>query len=232
MRFKPTVKVMPGIPFLRPKDEYAAYLSSAIVHIQNQECQVKVMDTYVTTNYSGTWKKGDKSRLRAITDRLNNIVDKFLLTDASHLWIVDADIEVPKHGLCELLKLDVDIASGIYSFHSNRNMASFGRIPNKEKYNFVPRTIGFIRGRILGEDFMVGGGNGCMLIKRRVFKKYHSAFSRLSFITPGGAGSDLYFWYMAQKAGFTARLHGGVICGHLPNFPLSQIGDYQIQSLT
>lgn len=227
MSFKSTVKVMPGIPFLRLKDKYAAYLGSAIGHIKAQECPVKVMDPYVTTNYSGRWQEGDKSKLRAITDRLNNIVDHFRTTDASHLWIVDADVEVPKHGLCELLKLDVDIASGIYTFHSNRNMASFGRIPNTEKYNFVPRSIGFLRGRILGEDFMVGGGNGCMLIKRRVFKKYHPSFSPLSFITPDGAGSDLYFWYSAQKAGFTARLHGGVICGHLPNFPLSQVGDYQ-----
>jgi len=228
MDFKSSVKVFVGIPFLRRGDGFESYLGSAITHIKNQECPVEVMDAYVTPNYSGKWDDGNKSKLYAITDRLNNIIDKFLLTDASHLWIVDADIEVPSHGLCELLKLNVDLASGIYSFHNDWNKTMFGRIPDTERYNFVPRAIGFLRGRVLGEDFMVGGGNGCMLIKRRVFKKHHPRIPALRFISPEGRGSDIYFWWRAQKAGFTARLAGTVICGHRPEWSLKQVGDYQI----
>ena len=232
MSFKSTIKVMPGIPFLQRKDGYESYLGSAITHIKDQECPVKVMEPYVTPSHSGKWKEGSKTKLYAITGRLNNIIDKFLTTDASHLWIVDADVEVPKHGICELLKLDVDIASGIYTFHNDWNKAMFGRIPDTETYQFAPRATGFLRGRILGENEMVGGGNGCMLIKKRVFRRYHPKIPALRFESPGGRGSDVYFWYKAQKAGFTARLHGGVICGHRPEFPLREIGDYQVHSST
>jgi len=228
MSLKSTIEIFVGIPSLRERDIYIqSYLGTCKTHIKNQECPVKVLEPYVTPPYSGKWKRGEKSRLYAITDRLNNIVDKFMSINATHLWIVDADIEVPKHALCELLKLDVDIASGIYTFHKDWNKAMFGRIPNTETYQFAPRATGFIRGRVLGEDFMVGGGNGCMLIKRRVFKKHHPRIPALRFISPGGRGSDIYFWYRAQKAGFTARIHGGIICGHLPQFPLSVVGDYQ-----
>lgn len=223
---------MPGIPFLKRKDGYASYLGSAITHIKDQECPVELMEPYVTPNYGGKWRDGDKSKLHAITDRLNNIVNKFLTADGSHLWIVDADIEVPKHGLCELLKLDVDVASGIYTFHNDRNKAMFGRIPNTETYMFAPRAVGHFRGTVLGENEMVGGGSGCMLIKRRVFRRYHPKIPSLRFGSPGGRGSDIYFWYQAQKAGFTARVTGNVICGHLPQFPLKEVGDYQVHSST
>lgn len=229
MPFKKGLKIMPGIPFLRANDGFESYLGSAITHIKNQDCPVEVMEPYITPSYGGKWQEGTKSKLYAITDRLNNIIDKFLTTDATHLWIVDADIEAPPHTLCTLLNLDVDLASGVYCFHNDWNKAMFGRIPDTEKYNFAPRAIGFLRGRVLGENEMVGGGNGCMLIKRRVFKRYHPKIPPMRFISPEGRGSDIYFWFRAQKAGFTARISGHVICGHRPEFPLKDIGDYQVQ---
>lgn len=230
MSLKKSLKVMPGIPYLRANDGFESFLGSAITHIKNQKCPVEMMEPYITSSFGGKWRDGDKSKLHAITDRLNNIIDKFLTTDATHLWIVDADIEVPPHGLCELLKLDVDLSSGIYCVHSNWNRAMFGRIPNTERYNYVPRAMGFLRGKVFGDEFMVGGGNGCMLIKRRVFRRYHPKIPPLRFVSPEGRGSDIYFWYRAQKAGFTARIAGTVICGHRPEWRLKDIGDYQVQS--
>lgn len=229
MSLKKTIEVFVGIPSLRDRDEYAeSFRGTCITHIKNQECPVKILEPYVTPPYSGKWKRGDKSRLRAITDRLNNIVNKFMSTKATHLWLVNLDIEVPRHALCALLKLDVDLASGIYSAHKHRRMMTFGRIPDPEFYNYAPRDIGYFRGKVLGENEMVSGGDGCLLIKRRVFKRYHSRIPALRFIvTPDGKGSDMYFWWQAQKAGFTARIHGGVLCGHRPQHPLSVIGDYQ-----
>jgi len=35
-----------------------------------------------------------------------------------------------------------------------------------------------------------------------------------------GVGEDILFMFDAQRAGFEARVHGGVLCGHLPEWPL------------
>ena len=33
---------------------------------------------------------------------------------------------------------------------------------------------------------------------------------------------DILFMYEAQLAGFVAKVHGCVLCGHLPEFPLPE----------
>ena len=222
---KKKLKVFIGIPNLSDTDHYRSFYSSVINHVKAQKCPVEMMEPYKTPPYFGSYRQGDKSKLRAITDRLNKVIDEFMLTDASHLWIVDGDVQVPTHALCSLLGLNVDIASGLYAFHNDKYMMMFGRMPDEETYNFAPRDYRVFKNQILGEDFRVGGGNGCMLIRRRVFKRYHPYIKPLRFICPEGRGSDVYFWYLAQKAGFTARIHGGVLAGHLPEWPLISYED-------
>jgi len=215
--------VFVGLPNLRDHDKYLNYLPSVLYHIKEQDCPVKVLKPYITPSYSGKFHEGNKDKLLAITNRLNNIIDEFMKTDASHLWIIDMDTEVPKHALCTLLKLNADIASGVYPFHNIRNSTMFGRTPSTEEYYFIPGTIDRLRGRVIGEEEMVSGGNGCMLIKRRVFQRYHPNIEPMRFTCPGGKGSDTYFWWRAQKAGFTARIDGDVICGHLPEHSLIEM---------
>jgi hypothetical protein len=152
-------------------------------------------------------------------------------TDATHLWIIDGDVEVPDHALCSLLQLKADIASGVYTFHNHIDVAMFGRMKDEAKYQFIPRSLDVFKEQILGEDFYVGGGNGCMLITRRVFQKHHPNIKPLRFRSPAGRGSDVYFWYEAQRAGFKCRIHGGVICGHLPEWPLKKMQE-EFQSET
>jgi hypothetical protein len=215
--------VFVGIPNLRDNDNYQRFFSKVVDKIKAQETNVNVFEPYKTPPYSGKFQQGMPNRLDAITDRLNHIVDKFLTTKATHLWIVDGDVEVPPKALDTLLRLDVDLSSGVYPFHNFKecNSMMFGRMDKNHPCGyFTPRDWDYLKDQVLGDEFPVAGGNGCMLIKRRVFGRYHARLKPLRFSRKGGCGCDTYFWKRVQEAGFTARVHGGVACGHLPEIPL------------
>jgi len=232
LSLKPSLSVFVGIPSLTRKDNYTPLIQNAIKHIKAQKTSVKVLEPYVTPPYDGKFEVGDKSRLIAITDRLNNVIEEFLGSKATHLWLVDGDIEVPPHALETLLKLDSDIASGIYAFHNDRHIFMFGRMKDDDTVQFIPRgPPGFKGSGVIGDSFRVGGGNGCLLAKRRVFEQFHKDINPLRFYCPVNEkrtwASDIFFWYQVQKFGFTARIHGGVLCGHQPYHPLqSYIEEY------
>ena len=181
------------------------------------------MPPFITTPSSRTWRLGTQSHLDVITDKLNEIKDEFMKTDATHLALVDADVEWPPDALCTLLRMNVDVAGGIYSRHGDGDIMIAGIILNPQRYNYAPSHIDEIRGKILGENEFVAAGNGCMLIKRRVFKQYSPHYLSLSFVSDGGKPSDTYFWWAAQRAGFKCRVNGNIICGHLPEHPLAEI---------
>ena len=80
-----------------------------------------------------------------------------------------------------------------------------------------------VLGKILGGDQIVATGHFCMLCKRRVFEKFSPLYEPLRFIyePPTRITNEVLFWQMAQELGFICRIHGGVLCGHLPEFPLA-----------
>lgn len=235
-KLRSSLKVIPTIPNLRMGDKWSAMIPGAIDHIKRQDVQgITLMEPYITSDTNLNFDEGKMSKLEAITDRLNACIDYFVdKTDATHMWLIDSDVEVPRHALRYLLNLDVDIASGIYPFHNkeayDKYCFMFGKMrdPNadaaeQEKTNkFVPRgLIGFSGDGVIGRDIRVGGGNGCMLMKRRVFKQWHPQLPSLRFMNNyKDMGSDLFFWHRAQNAGLTCRVHGRVICGHRPQWPL------------
>jgi len=57
-------------------------------------------------------------------------------------------------------------------------------------------------------------GTSCLLFKRRVFAN-GCRFRFRSDVTP-----DILFMFDVQRLGFVAKVHGDVLCGHLPEFPL------------
>jgi len=183
------------------------------------------MPPFITTPSNKTWRLGTQSHLDVITDKLNEIRVEFMETDATHLALADADVEWPPDALCTLLKMDVDVAGGIYPYHSDRNRMIAGVIRDPERHNYAPSHIDEIRGRILGENEFVAAGNGCVLIKRRVFKQYPPLYSSLSFVSDRNKPSDTYFWWIAQRLGFKCRVNGNVLAGHLPEWPLSELTD-------
>ena len=192
------------------------------------------MEPHQTPPYAGKFEEGKQSLLNAIMDRMNAVINKFLSTDATHLWMVDGDVETPPHALDTLLRLDVDIASGVYPFHNfdKCHAMMFGRMSDDPCGFFAPRDWAYLKDVILGENEKVSGGTGCMLIKRRVFNIYHPKIPSLRFTRVGPdlqtCGADVYFWKRCQDAGFTGRVHGGVVCGHLPRFPLNKIEEWLI----
>jgi len=197
--------------------------------INAQETDVKLLKPYVTPSHTGKFQAGEISKLEAIVGRMNNIVDKFMVSNASHLYINDGDVEPPPHAIDTLIRHDVDVASGVYPYQDfrERNTMVFGRIkPDRPCGNMTTIDWGDMKGRVFGEKDKWSGGSGCLLIKRRVFKKYHPKLSPLRFTRRAPdrtCGADMYFWKRVQDAGFTARVDANVVCGHIPNCRLHDI---------
>ena len=217
----PNPSIFPAIPNLNARDRFANLISNATKYVMDQDCAVEVRKPYISPDYAGKYREGDSSRIEAITDRINNCIDAFCESDASHLWLIDADIEIPRHALRTLLNLNADVSSGIYCFHNDPAIMMFGRGAEGNPRMFKPRGLDGWRGVTLGENERVGGGNGCMLIRRRVFDIYNPAIKSLRFVHAEQGGSDLHFWYRCQEAGFKCRITGEVLCGHNPQSPLS-----------
>lgn len=175
----------------------------------------------------------DKSRRQKHSaTNVNRHIKKFLETDATHMWMIDADCEVPPHALCELLKLDVDIASGVTFPHKDVRLTTSGRWcpparpkSRKSKPYFKWFTPPEIFGKVIQNPLGVATGAFCLLCRRRVFERFHKSFSPLRFRwnEPQEYSIDLQFWKDAQMFGFNAAIHGGVVCGHLPEFPLKEL---------
>ena len=160
---------------------------------------------------------------------MNAVVDDYMKTDATHLLMVDADVEIPPHTVDTLLRHDVDVASGVYPYHNFKHCHAMmgGRMTDNPCGFFAPRDWAYMKGLVMGDEYPVSAGTGCMLVKRRVFKRYHPNIKPLRFNKKGGeCGADVYFWKRAQDAGFTARLDANVVCGHLPDYPLSHAEEW------
>ena len=92
---------------------------------------------------------------------------------------------------------------------------------------FKPRDWDYMKGQVFGVNEPVSAGTGCMLVKRRVFNKWHPNIPPLRFDkNEGKCGADVYFWKRAQDMGFTARLDANVVCGHRPEYPLSKVDEW------
>lgn len=228
MRFKDNITIFIGIPWLR-NDHYEGYYKSCVDHIMHQDTSVNVLPVWRTPPYSGKYEAGSQSLLYAIMDRMNAVIDKFMTVKATHLWMVDSDVEVPSNALETLLRHDVDIVSGVYPFHNFKDCRAmmFGRMGDNPCGFFHPRDWDYMRGQVFGEEQPVSGGTGCMLVKRRVFERYHQNIPPFRFDkAEGKCGADVYFWKRCQDAGFTARVDANVVCGHLPECKLSDVEEW------
>ena len=218
-----------GVPNLSNRDRYESYIGSVVNHIKAQKTPFEIREPYITPPHAGTFQAGDRSRLNAIAGRMNVLVDRFLASDASHLFINDGDVEIPPNTIDTLLRHNVDIASGVYPFHNFDSVRamSFGRMSTTSKCgNMHPRDWDYMKGQVFGENESWTGGTGCMLIKRRVFSRYHPKIKPLRFNRDNDCGLDMWFWKRAQDAGFTARVDANIVCGNLPKYRLSEIDDW------
>jgi SAM-dependent methyltransferase len=148
--------------------------------------------------------------LAGIVEADNVLVDKFLSGDWDYLWLVELDVQVPSDAFQKLLSLDVDVACGYVRRHTESGLIC-GFLDEDMRVWYLP--LNAVKGQILSGWVMAG--TSCLLIKRRVFE------SGLHFRYVRGVSSDIVFMFDLQSAGFTAKVHGDVLCGHLPQWPLT-----------
>ncbi len=131
--------------------------------------------------------------------------------DYDYLWIVQSDVEVPRHAFGYLFWTDVDLAYGVVERHDEVDFIA-GLIDDRKKVWYLPRFL--VKDHVLsGRAF---AGCSCMLIRRRVLEK-----ARFRFSSSENVGEDISFSYDVAAAGFTSAINGSVECGHLPEKPLS-----------
>ena len=217
---KPTIKVFVGIPFLGTGKLCESFLPAALASIRAQETGVEVLSPWVTPP-SG---RGDQMNL--VAGKNNDIIDRFMLTDCTHVWLCNTDNVYPVDALEKLIRLDVDIASGVSPTHNDWNCTTVGWELPGGGLRFYRRMD--IEGRVVGHDRPVATGNFCVLAKRRAFLRYSPYHKPLRYKIKDERkriyGHELQFFVDACNMGFSVRVHGGVYCGHLPEWPLSYEG--------
>jgi hypothetical protein len=207
---------MVGIPFTRPgyhgcfRDRVVRAIETALVRAD--------VDSEIVLS-PATKVQG----LEGVVEATNFLVQKCMEEDWDRLWIVEADVEVPKHALINLLS-EGDINLGIYPNHRHdlRMMSGYFQ----EHWDKVKPEVKSVYDicKLKAQVFsgMVWAGIGCALIKRSVFEKIRFTYDIREYERKVGVHDQL-FLYEAQCLSFKVLLHGEVLCGHLPEWPLQKL---------
>ncbi len=219
---KSNLKVYTCIPFLRTGKECEKYLSEAIKGISNQKTTVEILPVRIDRQ----GKRRDTQKVK-VAKTLNFFADEFLKTDSTHIFIGNADTTYPEDMIERLIRLDVDLASGISPGHADWNNIVVGTEKDTGGIDWLRRDD--IVGQVIGEYKVVMTGNYCILAKRRVFERHFKDQNPLRWRTEKEHGRRLYgaelqFWVDAQEMRFKTLIDGNVVCGHLPEWPLSYEG--------
>ena len=157
------------------------------------------------------------------TDRLythtaeNIMVREFLNMDATHLFMTESDMILPKDTLTKLLAWDKDGATGVYFLRKGEGTPCLfvkAKIVNAlNPYAHTQVTI-FPTDRIFRIDCP---GLGCALFKRHVFEKVkHPWFDLKEMDDEGrGWGSDMFFYTHFREAGLEMWADPSVMCGQI-----------------
>lgn len=230
--------IFPAIPWLRDGTEYDAYLESAMAHARNQDAEVTLLPIFLTKPIKDYIMITKENQMELITPKLNEIAEA-CPREATHIWFLNADNEVPPFALRYLLEHDADVASGISNTHGSATAttamqwvpAPTRQLMGSEPY-FRFYRLQSIMNRVVGEKEMVASGHFCLLVKKEVFDKVWFRWEpwKTRRCTCGEVircmrqkyGSEYTFWMDCQMLGYKCRVDGRVICGHLPQWPLSQ----------
>ena len=209
-----------GIPVTRP-DYHGEFRGRVVGAIKAAVAKANVEAEIVLS--PATHMQG----LAGVVEASNFLARKCVVEGYDFLWIVEADVEVPRHALVRLLSDVSDISLGIYPNHRPdelRMMAGyFQEHPDRVKpLVHSVFDVDQLRGKVFSE--MVWAGIGCALIRRRVFESLHFVYSQREFERLVGVHDQL-FLFEAQRLGFRVLLHGDVLCGHLPEWSLQKLED-------
>ena len=209
-----------GIPLTRP-NYHGNFRSQIVGAIEAAVAEANVEAKIVLS--SPTVKQGAAGIVEATNFLVRACVDE----GYDFLWIVEADVEVPRHALVRLLSDVSDISLGIYPNHRPdrlRMMAGYFQ-EHPDKVKPLVHSV-FDVEKLKGKVFrgMVWAGIGCALISRRVLEKLQFVYSQREFERLVGVHDQL-FLFEAQRFGFKVQLHGDVLCGHLPEWSLQKLED-------
>ena len=156
---------MVGIPLTRP-GYHGMFRGRVVGAIEAAVAEVPGVDVVVSP---ATHMQG----LAGVVEASNFLARKCVVEGYDFLWIVEADVEVPRHALVRLLSEEGDVHLGIYPNHRSdlRMMAGyFEERPDRVK-PLVHSVFGVdqLRGKVF--EGMVWAGIGCALIHRRVLEK-------------------------------------------------------------
>ena len=191
-----------GIPSLADNDRFRVFREDVLSHAKAALAGID-FEVFVTPPTQA-------KDLPGIVEAQNQLILRTLEGDFDFLWLVQADVEVPMDAFEKLLGLNVDVAQGVVPRHDDREALICGFMDERKKVWYLPRNA--VEGMVLSG--WVFAGMSCTLIARRVLE----AGIRFRYVR--GIGEDILFMYDAQKAGFVAKVHGDVLCGHLPEWPL------------
>jgi len=213
---------MVGIPLTNPR-YHRSFRDKIVNHIEASLAEADVKHEIVVS--IPTREQG----LAGVVEATNFLVQKCMDKDWDRLWIVEADVEVPKHALVRLL-CSGDINLGIYPNHRHdlRMMAGYF----EEHWDRVKPCVHSVFGveQLRGKVFenMVWAGIGCALIHRRVLEEIRFVYDLPLYERKVGVHDQL-FLLEAQRLGFKVLLHGDVVCGHLPEWSLQKLEELHIE---
>ena len=210
---------MMGIPLTRP-DYHADFRGRVVGAIEAAIAEVPGAEVDVVLSPS-THMQG----LAGIVEATNFLARKCVAEGYDFLWIVEADVEVPRHALIKLLSDVSDVSLGIYPNHRPDELRMMAGYFQEHPDRVKPRVhsvfgVDQLRGKVFRG--MVWAGIGCALIKRSVFEKIRFLYDVREYDHKVGVHDQL-FLFEAQRLGFRVLLHGDVLCGHLPEWPLQKL---------
>lgn len=175
----------------------------------------------------GDWTIAGHIPLRAgvnLSTPRNTVVRTFLESDASHLWLLDADMSWEADALPKLLEADADVVSGLtfgQRFHREGGLSFFTTM-FRETPDGLERVESYPEDTVIDVDLC---GAACLLVKREVLEKLQVAyeepwpwFAELQVETPDGDrgthSEDITFTHRVREQGYEVKVHTGVKLGH------------------
>lgn len=143
----------------------------------------------------------------------NEIVRKFLTTNCTHLFMVDADTIPPNDAIQKLLDLDKPVASGLTHIYRDGSV-----IPNCFINCKTGAEVSTMEAVIqdTGVREIERCGGSCVLIKREVLEKLGGKWFQNIWNEDytGYTSEDLSFCDKVRAAGFTIWADTSIMCQH------------------
>jgi len=157
----------------------------------------------------------------------NSLVQEFLATEgATHIFLTEVDMILPKDTLPKLAALDKPIASGLYFLRGGNGQPCLyakSLTPGNNPYPHWPVTL-FPRETPFRISARGGGcpGLGCVLIAREVFERVPFPWFDLK---ESHYGSDIYFYTKVRDAGIEVWVDPTVRCDQI-DYRIDTFNDY------